>query len=111
MQAAFAVQQRRVSDRGSATAGEGKHARITIRRACDATDDLSFLRGQEYRHAGKGHHRDFILALPRMRSDVDNRQRFRVLSALPLSCARDFLSPAQVALPLTSCDHMATYRL
>ena len=43
-------------------------------RDCAATDAVSILQGQDHRHPGKGHHRDYDLALPRMRSDVDDRE-------------------------------------
>ena len=52
---------------------EQHDVRLTIHRDCSATRNVSILRRQENRHPGQGHHGDDRVALPRVRSDVDDR--------------------------------------
>jgi len=52
---------------------EQHDVRLTIHRDCGATRNVSILRRQENRHPGQGHHGDDRVALPRVRSDVDDR--------------------------------------
>jgi hypothetical protein len=57
-----------------------QHERL-IRWRCDATDIVSVLQGHDHRHPGQGNHRDDILAVPRMRADVDDPESESLFNA------------------------------
>ena len=57
-----------------------QHERL-IRWPCDATDIVSVLQGHDHRHPGQGNHRDDILAVPRMRADVDDPESESLFNA------------------------------
>ena len=52
---------------------QDERCQLHIHEACHPTDCVSTVRKQDHRHAGQGHYRGHVLAMPRMRGDLDHR--------------------------------------
>lgn len=68
--------------------GETRHVSITNSRSRDAADGVPLLQRKGHRHAREGSHGDVRLALPSLRSNVDDRECGHTANALDVALGR-----------------------